>query len=198
VKSSEYPIPQHMQHLPRDGRGYPITYSSLHLPDGRIDFTTSDPYKWTRAAHGRFCALCGRPLDHEKWFIGGPKCMLFRIFFDLAMHEDCARYSFKVCPYLAMPKYLGAKSRPTPDWARVDIVSSDKDKPAIFGLAVTTGYDLVMFQGDLLVQAHGWLRPVEWHKDGQPVVNDDRLIEAQRLIDEAHALTNPLNLLEST
>lgn len=163
---SGVPIPYLLSLLPRDSRGWPITYTSLKLPDGRYDFTTSDPLKWAIVAACRCCALCGIVLKREIWFIGGPKSMRNRFFFDLAMHEECARYALQVCPYLAMPKYLGAKKRLTPADMRVELVSSDKTKPVKFGLAKTNGYKLVKFQGDKLVLAKEWLAPIEWWKDG--------------------------------
>lgn len=160
-------VPSHIARLPKDARGWPITYTSLKLPDGRYDFTTSDPLKWNEVCFNRACALCGIVLPRHIWFIGGPKSMRFRFFFDLPMHEDCARYALAVCPYLALPKYLGAKKRITPDWARIDLASSDKVKPERFGLAKTTHYQPVIFQGDKLVKAREWVAPIEWWKDGE-------------------------------
>lgn len=160
------PMPHYLQRLPQDERGWPITFTSLKLPDGRFDFTTSDPVKWALVAQSRCCALCGIVLKREIWFIGGPKSMANRYFFDLAMHEECARYALQVCPYLALPKYLGAKKRLTPDYARLELMSSDKTKPQVFGLAKTTHYKVVRFQGDLLVLARPWTAPIEWWKDG--------------------------------
>jgi hypothetical protein len=92
--------------------------------------------------------------------------MRTHVFYDHPMHEECARYSLQVCPYLSMPKYLGAKSRPTPDDMRVLIVSSDSTKPARFGLASTNRYKGILFQGDELLQADEW-RSLEWWKDGK-------------------------------
>lgn len=164
--SAPVPIPSYMKNLPRDHRGWPITFTSILLADGRYDFTTVDPVKWATCAKNRLCGLCGKPLLRRKWFIGGPKCMTFRVFFDLAMHEECARYALLVCPYLATPNYRGAKTRPVPDIYREEIVSADMEKPAGFGLAVTDGYTVVEFQGDVLVKAKRWIRPVEWWRDG--------------------------------
>jgi len=162
------PIPHYLEDLPKDPRGFPITYTSIKLPDGRYDFTTTDPRKWEQVVFGRLCALCGKPHEGEElWFIGGPKCMHYRMFFDPPMHEACARYSFEVCPYLAMPKYLGAKKRLMPDHLRVELTSSDKTKPQLFGLATTRHYKPVVFQGDKLVLADKWTREIEWFKDGE-------------------------------
>lgn len=162
-------VPSYMRDLPKDRRGFPITFTSVKLPDGRIDFTTSDPRKWELVTRKRLCALCGKPLLKRVWFIGGPKCMEHRLFFDPAMHEECARYSLIVCPYLAMPSYLGAKKHLVPEEFRVPITSSDTTKPQGFGLAVTDGYEVVEFQDDILVKAKRWTRPIEWWKDGERI-----------------------------
>lgn len=154
MKSWTTPVPDCMAHLPKDPRGFPGTYTSIKLPDGRYDLTTADHGKWLEVVNDRLCALCGRPLRNTMWFIGGPKCVAYRFFFDPAMHEECAKYSFEVCPYLSLPGYLGAKKHLVSEEARMDIVSADKRKP-------------VIYQGDLLVRANEWLDPPTWWKDGQ-------------------------------
>lgn len=166
-------MPFYLSRLPRDRRGWPITYTSLKLPDGTIDFTTTDPLRWMECAQGRSCGLCGIVLKRLVWFIGGPKCFKYRVFFDLPMHEECARYAMIVCPYLSMPKYLGAKSRPTPEALRKDIVSADKIKPGQYMLSRTNGYRIVNFQGDVLVRANAWDR-TEWWKDGKQLTGDEK------------------------
>lgn len=152
-----------------DKRGFPITFTSIEVSPGVYDFTTTDPRKWMLVVGSRACGLCGVVMKEDIWFIGGPKCMKFRMFYDPPMHEECARYALVVCPYLAMPKYLGAKTHLVPEQYRVPIVSSDKEKPDRFGLVTTKGYKPVMFQGDTLILADEWTRPIEWWKDGAPL-----------------------------
>lgn len=161
------PIPPHLEDAPKDARGWPITFTSILMPDGRYDFTTTDPYKWKKVVNDGLCASCGKPLDRDIYFIGGPKTMRYHLFFDAGMHEDCARYSLMVCPYLSMPKYFEAKKRLVPELMRKELVSADKRKPEVFGLAMTHAYRPVIFQGDLLVQAAEWKQPIEWWKDGK-------------------------------
>jgi hypothetical protein len=172
------PIPHYLKDAGVDQRGWPITFTSIKYPDGRVDFTTTDPAKWNYVVFNRKCALCGKTLvDDHCWWIGGPKTMVFQLFFDAAMHEECARYAIQVCPYLSLPRYLGAKSRITPSDQRVELNSSDKYKPVFFGLARSHYYRPVMFQGDKLVQASVWVNSPEWWKDGKPYVRTNEELE---------------------
>lgn len=175
-------VPLLMRDLPRDPRGFPITYTSMVMPDGRYDFTRADHFKWLACVKGRLCGLCGSRLPKKIWFIGGPLSMTNRMFFDLAMHEECARYALLVCPYLAVKGYRGAKKRNLEEgdgFISHELTSSDSTKPKVFGLAVTDGYVAVRFQGDELVQAKRWMRDIEWWDAGQPVAFDYEAFRAK-------------------
>lgn len=164
-----------MRELPRDPRGLPITYTSMRLPDGRYDFTRADHHVWLRCVKDRCCGLCGQPLTKRMWFIGGPLTMVNRLFFDLGMHEDCARYALLVCPYLAVRSFTSVKKRNIPDSAvgwQKELASADARKPAAFGLGQTDGYAPVTYQGDKLVRAKRWMRPIEWWYGGERVEFD--------------------------
>lgn len=167
-------MPALMRDLPRDPRGLPITYTSLIMPDGRYDFTRADTAKWIECVKGRQCGLCGKALPKRMFFIGGPLSMTNRMFFDLGMHEECARYALVVCPYLALKSYLHAKKRNvgTDEVLGYELASSNSIKPAVFGLAVTDGYTPVQFQGDMLVQAKRWTRDIEWWDAGERTTFD--------------------------
>lgn len=170
MQGAKVPIPALMRQLPRDPRGLPITFTSLVAPDGRADFTRADHMKWLQCVKGSLCGLCGQRLNKKMWFIGGPLSMANRMFFDLGMHEECARYALLVCPYLATVKYREAKKRAIGDdevAASWDLTSSNSTKPDVFGLACTDGYKPIRFQGDLLVQAKRWVRTIEWWYAGE-------------------------------
>lgn len=176
------PIPSLMRNLPRDTRGWPITYTSLILPDGRHDFTQADTYIWRRCVKDRLCALCGNSLTKKMWFIGGPLSMVNRFFFDLGMHEECARYALLVCPYLAVRGYGGVKKRAVGahEVAQQKVLaSSNLTRPEAFGLAMTDGYTPVVLQGDELVRAKRWMRPIEWWFGGERVAFDYEAYKAK-------------------
>lgn len=174
------PIPPLMRTLRRDHRGIPITFTSLVLPDGRHDFTRMEMSRWFQCVDQRLCMLCGQKLVKKMWFIGGPLCMHNRFFFDLGMHEECARFALLVCPYLAVRSYTHAKVRAIKSgdgpFIDAELNSSDKEKPIAFGLACTDGYALAKVQGDTLVRAKRWIKEIEWWNAGS------RIMEAPPLV----------------
>lgn len=89
-------VPSFLAHLKRDPRGYPHPF--LMMPDSIF---TLDGRKQERCVREKLCMICGRKLDNKKWFIGGLRTAINRLVVDPAMHERCARYSLKVCPFLA-------------------------------------------------------------------------------------------------
>ena len=101
---------------PRDpGRwyqGWPVPFTILwpDYPEGKPDWTTADPIRHRRCLDLHLCGVCGQKLDiHNIVFIGG--CHGLDplgpgkdavAFFDPPMHEECAKYSAEVCPYLGV------------------------------------------------------------------------------------------------
>lgn len=81
-------------------KGMPIPFSNYIFPDGTPDFRVLDPVKTEVCLRERGCGICGVLLDPEIVFTGGPLCREGHIFTDPAMHEECARYAYAVCPYL--------------------------------------------------------------------------------------------------
>jgi hypothetical protein len=100
------PLPFRMRGLPRDHRGYPIFFAispTMRPPEGaRVDFRVLNVEHHLYAHRNRLCAICGRTMGPKLWLIGGPMCVLNRVFGDGPMHEECARYAMKVCPYLTI------------------------------------------------------------------------------------------------
>jgi hypothetical protein len=81
--------------------GMIVPYGVLVLPDGRPDFKIPDLQRWFECAEKKLCAVCGDALDYWVWYLGGKVCVENEIYYDLAMHEECARYSAYACPYVA-------------------------------------------------------------------------------------------------
>ncbi len=115
-------IPARFASLPRDSRGYPIPWNVLRGEDGTPFFTVNDDRKTWRAIRENRCPICGATLGKWKWFVGGPRSAFDENgwYLDLPGHHDCIQFALAICPYLAMPKYLG----------RVDVVHKDKLPPA--------------------------------------------------------------------
>jgi hypothetical protein len=113
-----------MRHLKRDGRGYPIPDGVYVDPDGRAHFTINDETKRMRHLLTRCCPICGRRLKPDYWFVGGPRSAFDPngAYIDLPMHDECAHYALRTCPYLAAPNY----------GSRIDARTLSKDNPAPF------------------------------------------------------------------
>lgn len=100
------PMPGRIAVLPRDVRGYPIFFA-IQPPDGAkdgdvVDFRVLSVSHHFLCAQQRRCAICGTRVGSSLFWIGGPMCVQNRVFGDGFMHEECARYSLRVCPYLTI------------------------------------------------------------------------------------------------
>lgn len=106
---TDAPVPRRMQSLAVDPRGYAIPWNVMRGIDGTGIFTVNDDRKHYEAIRRELCPLCGERLGAWKWFVGGPGSA-FDVngwYLDLPGHRDCIEYALQVCPYLALPKYLG-------------------------------------------------------------------------------------------
>jgi hypothetical protein len=132
-------IPAYLQHLPRHG-AFVIPFFTLIKADGRPDFRAHDDERHQRAMAKRLCGVCGVALGYWIYFIGGPHTIRERLSYMPAMHENCARYSMQVCPFLALEEHTHSL-RPV-SAGNVKRVS-DEDmppKPHRAGLARTRSY----------------------------------------------------------
>ena len=103
----DVPLPERMQHLPRDKRGYPIPVIVEHDQAGAPVFAANDHEVALRHARRKLCPICGARLTKELWFVGGPLSAFHPLgaYFDSAMHHECMTYAMQVCPYMALPNY---------------------------------------------------------------------------------------------
>lgn len=101
------PIPLCMRHLPLDPRGYPIPYVVLRDANGGAHFTVNDDRLTERCRRLDLCPICGDKLFRGRWFVGGPASAFDPngAYLDTGMHDECAHYALRACPYLAAPKY---------------------------------------------------------------------------------------------
>lgn len=170
------PLPLHMRNLPRDARGFPIPAMVQYDDAGKPLFPVIDMEKWATLARARGCGICGNTMRSGYWFVGGPVSIENRLFTDLSMHRECAVFSLKVCPFLAMPRYRYILRDVTlPDGTLIDAnkhVSTQRAER--FGLARARDY-----RAQLMVsEAHPCGTPVlqaapfdtcEWWRDGERV-----------------------------
>lgn len=101
-------IPDRMRHL-KTWRGVAVPFMVV-WKDDRPLFSITDDQLQDAAPRLNLCSVCGTKLFRGRWFVGGPLSAFHPngSFHDFAMHAECMRYSLQVCPYLALPKYLGS------------------------------------------------------------------------------------------
>lgn len=124
-------------------QGYPVPYVTLVRPDGTPDFKITDEAKRIRALRERRCALCGEPLEYRIAFIGGESLVNLREFYDAGMHEDCARYAARACPFLALTDSQYASPQDVGPEVTITHHVADRKRPARMALVVTRAYDVV-------------------------------------------------------
>lgn len=113
-------IPRRMNALQRDARGYPVPFIVLRDSDGRPHFTVNDSARRLRALLEKRCHICGGRLDKTLWLVGGPMSAFHErgCYNDGPLHQECMEYAMRVCPYLALTKYMG----------RIDAAAVDTSK----------------------------------------------------------------------
>jgi hypothetical protein len=107
--------------------------------------------------------ICGTRLGAQMVFVGGELSVRNRTFADPPCHDDCARYSMRVCPYLTIPKFTHSATRPIvhpPD--AVGDPTGVTAKPARWALYRCRGYRLEMVEGKPLFKAERALSIVWW------------------------------------
>jgi hypothetical protein len=100
-------IPDRMRHLDMDARGYAIPFGVLRDADGTPQFAVNNEHERERSIRNDLCSICGTKLLRGRWFVGGPRSAFDSdgAYIDMPMHDECAHYALKVCPYLAAPHY---------------------------------------------------------------------------------------------
>lgn len=117
-------------------RQLPIPYVSEY--DGRVDFVTLNGARVLDCARRHLCSACGQPHEYRIAFVGGPGGFLQRRYTDAPMHPECARWSLRLCPYLALERHR--RRGVTEATAAPGYAEMEKAQPII--LAVTRGYRL--------------------------------------------------------
>lgn len=136
-------IPERMQALARDPRGYPIPFGLLIDPDGKAHFSLNDESKRLQILRRDLCSICGTKLFRGRWFVGGVLSAFHAdgAFIDPPMHAECARYALQACPYLAAPRYAA-----TGDIGRKQLAAAQKSIQQATG-ANLIGVDRTLIPG---------------------------------------------------
>lgn len=149
IEITEESIPMNMRERPR-WKGLPIPFTTLIKEDGEPDFRVTDQRAFAHCLARGACAMCSKPLVYWQAFIGGDKCKETRLFFDPAMHIECAEFAARICPFIVGTK--GYSKKPIEEGTYThEIVSNER--PAKMYLFKTRGYSLVKIEGNLYIKA---------------------------------------------
>lgn len=144
-----------IQKLPRDRRGYPI-FKTVFVPeDGRDpDFRVLDPRSVQLCMAERLCAICGEPLDYWICFTGGVNARQDRMFPEPAMHQSCAEFAVRVCPFLSRTKArYSVRPLPTDIVEIAALRDEPQQRPDLMFMFITRRYELVERRGTLYAKA---------------------------------------------
>lgn len=149
---NEIPIPERMRHLPVY-QGFVVHYTVFVGPDGVPDFRVIHEEHRIKCAKYGLCNLCGYQLDIPMVFIGSDPSVKHHHFVDGPMHEECALYATKVCPYLKKADY-NQKDRPFRHKEDAGVVLMKIEnvpigRPARMALFYTTGYRIKVESGSM-------------------------------------------------
>jgi hypothetical protein len=181
-------VPKLMRTLPKDHRGYPIPFIVLRDKAKQPHFPINDVARVVECGRKRLCGICGKRLNPKalSFVIGGPASALHErgAYLDPPMHEECARYAIRVCPYLGAPVYgrmiedrkLADAQRPA--GVVIGIASEViEDRPAMFGLVGSPSWEVVSAApGHCVFRLPGPAAVLEWWHAGERV-QDERDIE---------------------
>lgn len=168
------PLPAEMEHLPRDKRGLPIPFIVYRDAEGEPDFRINNIDAVARCLNEGLCAISGLPMGNDDvWFIGGDKSAYHPCgaYIDPPAKGVCARWALQVCPFLAMPSFVGFKSTTPKDPDAIVAVNEQliTGKPAFFVLARTNGFTINFGGGDATMHPNRpWLAVEHW-KDGAQI-----------------------------
>lgn len=152
-----------------------------------------DAVRFQRAIREHRCRVCDDRL-RKYAFVGGPLSAAQRLYADPPAHVECAEYSARVCPFLAIPT---AKRREANKPAHVEITDTDAMvmmNSEVIGILITTGYSKLP-QGILLANEP---REIRWFHEGRPATRSEvqHAIEAAAERDEVKRNPNRAEIID--
>lgn len=154
-------MPETLRELERDRRGYPIPWFVARPANGQIDFRVMDPDHLVMAVQDRLCWVCGKRHDKEVAFIGGPLSTAQGLYADPPAHIDCALFSVKVCPFLAIPTAKRREAKLPEHTVTTGVIMKN---PEVFGILITDAY---RFVGSNIIKANP-PSAIHWYCEGKP------------------------------
>lgn len=165
---AEVPMPPPIARLPRNEVGYPIPWFVADLDDGTRDFRIASEERQIDAIRMRLCWVCGGHRGAYAAFVIGPMCAVNRISAEPPAHRDCAIYSARVCPFLAVPS-MRRREAGKPDDMKEAPGQAILRNPGVALVWVTKTY--AVFQPDMgnpgLLHSFGDPAELHWFAHGR-------------------------------
>jgi len=160
VNATGIEIPKFLSHLKQYG-GYPVPFVQMWI-DGKPDFRVIDPEKSTQCVNDKLCAICGIHLGEFCWFIGGSLCKQTHLFADAPMHEHCAEFASRTCPFVSGRKEEYSK-RPVDESVTtiVEMASSVRPEKMFIFKTRTKTIREVSVNDATFIQAGTWQKVME-------------------------------------
>lgn len=148
-------IPPLLKRNPRF-HGFPIPYISYCGPDRIPDFKINDDAKVERAVALNLCGLCGTKLGGYKHLVGGERCAESLCFIDPPMHEQCAIYALKVCPFLVGSKdYVPIEKLKGKPGVTIMVDQAQNTRPKKFFFFTTKKIEVLHIHGQRILHCVG-------------------------------------------
>lgn len=167
------PLPERIQKLPVDRRGYPVPWFVKWI-DGEPEFRVMDPEKYARAVRDKLCWVCGEPLGSWLAFVIGPMCAVNRISAEPPSHRECAEFSARACPFLSRP-HMRRREAGMPDGVdpgeTIGGVAITRN-PGVALVWITRGYTILKVDNGYLIRV-GEPRQVLCFAEGRPATVDE-------------------------
>ncbi len=164
--------PADIQHLKRFGEIRVPWFITLWEDGAETipNFQMVDPLQWIQAVRQKLCWVCGKKLHTEHAFIIGPMCVVNRISGEPPMHETCALFSVKHCPFLNQPSRGRRNLEEALASGAMQTAGMITRNPGVALIWVTTknGYELIQGEGrDKLFYLEAEPRALLWYTEAR-------------------------------
>lgn len=168
------PLPERMQTLPVDERGYVVPWFVDWL-DGKPEFRAMNPKKWIEAVKYRKCWVCGETLGRYMTFVAGPMCGINRTSGEPPSHHECATWSARNCPFMKNPEHIRRVDEtvhPNPENCPGFMLTRN---PGVTMLWTTRDYSVFEDEKGLPLITFGKPERVEWYSRGKLATREEVL-----------------------
>lgn len=172
-------MPDRIERLPVDKRGYPIPWfvawlhegEEVERGEGEPDFRIMCSTAIREALDTGRCWVCGQTLGSNLAFNIGPMCAVNRISAEPPSHRDCADWSARACPFLSKPKASRREAKMPEETKELPGVAIMRN-PGVALVWVTRKYELKPVDNGVLFEI-GDPQEVRWYAEGREATREE-------------------------